>query len=271
MQRPLLADGDIRLLHGRLRHGRKLDLGLFGGLPHALHGGGVARQVDLRLLFELGDEIVDDALVKIVAAQMVVARRGQHLDHAGRDIENGHVERAAAEIIDHDLLRLLLIDAVGKGGCRRLVDDALDVQPRDLARVLRRLPLRVGEIGRDSDDGIGDGFAEEGFRVRLELLQDHRGNFLRRVFMAVDGDLVVGAHLALDGRNGAVMVRDGLPLCDLTDHALSGLGKRDDRRRRASALGVGDDNRLAALHHSHAAVGGAEINTNRSGHTEFLL
>ena len=191
---------------------------------------------------------------------MVVARRGQHLDHAGRDIENGHVERAAAEIIDHDLLRLLLIDAVGKGGCRRLVDDALDVQPRDLARVLRRLPLRVS-----------DGFAEEGFRVRLELLQDHRGNFLRRVFMAVDGDLVVGAHLALDGRNGAVMVRDGLPLCDLADHALSGLGKRDDRRRRASALGVGDDNRLAALHHSHAAVGGAEINTDRSGHTEFLL
>ena len=33
----------------RLRHGRQLDLGLFGGLAHALHGGGVARQVDLLL------------------------------------------------------------------------------------------------------------------------------------------------------------------------------------------------------------------------------
>ena len=89
--------------------------------------------------------------------------------------------------------------------------------------------------------------------------------------MAVDGDLVVGAHLALDGRNGAVMVRDGLPLCDLTDHALSGLGKRDHRRGGAVAFRVRNDNRLAALHHSHAAVGGAEINTDRSGHTEFLL
>ena len=103
MQRPLLADGDIRLLHGRLRHGRKLDLGLFGGLPHALHGGRVARQVDFRLLFELGDEIVDDALVKIVAAQMVVARRGQHLDHAVVDIQDGDIERAAAEVVNHDL------------------------------------------------------------------------------------------------------------------------------------------------------------------------
>ena len=55
-------------------------------------------------LLELGDEIVDDALVKIVAAEVVVARRGEHLDHAGGNVENGHVERAAAEIIDHDLL-----------------------------------------------------------------------------------------------------------------------------------------------------------------------
>ena len=271
VQRPLLADGDIRLLDGRLRHGRKLDLCLFRSLAHTLHGGRVARQVDLRLLFELGDEIIDDALVKIVAAQMVVARGGEHLDHAGRDIENGHVERAAAQIIDHDLLRLLFINAVGKGGRGRLVDDALDIETRDLARVLRRLPLRVGKVGRDGDDGVGDGLAQEGLRVRLELLQDHCGNLLRRVFMPVDEDLVVGAHLALDGRNGALVVRDGLPLCDLADHALSGFRKRDDGRRGAPALGVGDDNGLAALHHSRAAVGGAEINADRSGHTEFLL
>ena len=262
MQRPLLADGDIRLLHGRLRHGRKLDLGLFGGLPHALHGGGVARQVDLRLLFELGDEIVDDALVKIVAAQMVVARRGQHLDHAGRDIENGHVERAAAEIIDHDLLRLLLIDAVGKGGCRRLVDDALDVQPRDLARVLRGLTLRVGKIGRDGDNRIGDRLAEKRLGVGLELLQDHRRDLLRGIFVPVDVHLVICAHLAFDGGDGALVVRDSLPLGQTADHALAGLRERHDRRSRPPTLRVGDDDRLAALHHRDTGIGRAEIDTD---------
>ena len=202
---------------------------------------------------------------------MIVACRGKHFDHAGRDIQNGHVERTAAQIVNHDLLRLLFINAVGKGGCRRLVDDALDVEARNLARVLRRLTLCVGKIGRDSDDGVGHRFAEEGLGIRFEFLQDHRGNFLRRVFMPVDGNLVVGTHLALNGRNGAVMVCDSLPLCNLADHAFSGLGKRNDRRRCASAFGVGDDNGFAALHHRHAAVGCAEINTDCSGHTEFLL
>ncbi len=118
-------------------------------------------------LLELGDEVIDDALVKIVAAEVIVARRGQHLDDAGGDIENGHVERAAAEVVDHDLLRLLFVDAVGEGRGRRLVDDALDVQPRNLARVLRRLPLCVGKIGRDGDDGVGDGLAEDSSRHPL--------------------------------------------------------------------------------------------------------
>ncbi len=107
--------------------------------------------------------------------------------------------------------------------------------------------------------------------IRFELLQDHRGDFLRRIFMAVDGHLVVGAHLALDGSDGPVMVRDGLPLGKTADQPFAGLGKRDDRRRRPSALGVGDDDGLAALHHRHAAVGRAEVNTDRSGHLEFLL
>ena len=46
----------------------------------------------------------------------------------------------------------LLIHAVGKSGCGRLVDDTLHVQTGDLAGVLGGLTLGVVEVGRDGDD-----------------------------------------------------------------------------------------------------------------------
>ena len=204
-------------------------------------------------------------------AQTVVARRGQHLDHAVVDFQNGDIERAAAEVIDHDLLCLLLVDAVGQRGGRRLVDDTLDVQTRDLAGVLRRLTLRVGEVGGDGDDGLADGRAQIALGVALQLLQDHGADLLRGVALAVDGDLVVGAHLTLDRGDGALGVGDGLALGDLTDHTLAGLGERDHGRGGAIALCVGDNDCLAALHDGHAGIGGTQINTDNLRHNDCLL
>ncbi len=51
----------------------------------------------------------------------------------------------------------LLIHAVGQSGGGRLVDDTLDIQTGDLAGVLGRLTLRVGEVSGNGDDGLGDG------------------------------------------------------------------------------------------------------------------
>lgn len=184
VQRAVFTDRDVRQARwARLRHGRQLDLRLFGGLADALHRGGVAREVDLVFLFELLHEIIDDALVKVVAAEVVVARRGEDLDDSRRKCRGWKTSNVpAANVIDHDLLLGLFVDAVGEGGGGRLVDDALDVQPRDLARVLRGLTLRVGKIGRDGDNRIGDRLAEERLGVGLELLQDHRRD-LRGVYL----------------------------------------------------------------------------------------
>ncbi len=49
-------------------------------------------------------------------------------------------------------------------------------------------------------------FCQISLSVRLQLLQDHSGDLLRGVALAVDVHLVVGAHLTLDGE----MVRSGL-------------------------------------------------------------
>ena len=262
MQRAVFTDRDVRQLDTCLRHGRQLDLRLFGGLADALHRGGVARKVDLVFLFELLHEIIDDALVKVVAAEVVVARRGEDFDDAGGNVEDGDIERAAAKVIDHDLLLGLFVDAVGEGGGGRLVDDALDVQPRDLARVLRGLTLRVGKIGRDGDNRIGDRLAEKRLGVGLELLQDHRRDLLRGIFVPIDVHLIICAHLAFDGGDGALVVRDSLPLGQTADHALAGLRERHDRRSRPPTLRVGDDDRLAALHHRDTGIGRAEIDTD---------
>ena len=122
-----------------------------------------------------------------------------------------------------------------------------------------------------SDDGLGDGLAQIGLGVSLQLLQHHGGDLLRGVGLAVDGDLVVGAHLALDGRDGAVGIGDGLALGDLADHTLAVLGEGHDGRRGARALGIGDDDGLAAFQNGDAAVGSTQIDTDDFTHCNVLL
>src|SRR5699024_1413485 len=108
----------------------------------------------------------------------------------------------------------------------RLVDDAGDVQARDLAGLLGGLPLGVVEVGRDGDDGVADRLAEVSLGVLLQLAEDTYGDLLGGVGAVVDLLLPVGAHVALDGGDGAVHVGDGLTLGHFTGEHLSGLAER---------------------------------------------
>jgi hypothetical protein len=72
--------------------------------------------------------------------------------------------------------------------------------------------------------------------------------------------------VALDGGDGAVDVGDGLALGDLADEDLALLGEGDDRRGGAGALGVRDDGGLAALEDGDGGVGGAEVDSDDTGH-----
>src|SRR5439155_18474696 len=104
----------------------------------------------------------------------------------------------------------------------------------DLGGVDGRLPLRVVEVRRDSDDGLTNGVPEIGFRGLLEFAKNQRGNLWRRELLAVDvhfdqvvwpaGDLVwdellfrldfivPASHEALDRIDGAPRIGDRLPL-----------------------------------------------------------
>ena len=143
--------GDERQVDLRLLRGGELDLGLLGRLVETLQRHRVGAQVDALGLLELGHEPVDDRLVEVVAAEVVVTGGRLDLEHAVADLEHGHVERAAAEVEDEDRLVGLLVEAVGQRGRGRLVDDALDVEAGDLAGVLGRLALVVVEVRGDGD------------------------------------------------------------------------------------------------------------------------
>ena len=150
----------------------------------------VLAQVDPVVLLEAVDQERDDGLVPVVAAQVGVAVGGLHLENAVADFQDGDIEGAAAQVEDRDLFILLLVEAVGERGGRRLVDDSHDVEAGDLAGILRRLALRVIEIRRDGDDRLGDLFAEVGFRVGFHLWrEDEGGDLLGRKLLGLVADL----------------------------------------------------------------------------------
>src|SRR5665213_748804 len=278
-----------------LHRGAELDLRLLRRLFQALEGQPVAAQIDALLFFELVGEIIDDALVEILAAQEGVAVGGLDLEDAVADLEHGHVEGAAAEVIDRDDAVLLLLEPIGERGRGRLVDDAQHVEAGDPAGILGRLALAVVEIGWNGDDGLGDRLAEIGLGGFLHLLQDEGADLGGSVFLAAafdPGVAVVARHdlegdelhllldhrvdhapadQALDAVKGVLGVGDRLALGGLAAEALAGLGEGDLGRRRARALAVFDDLRGLAFHHGNAGIRRAEIDADNLRHSLSLL
>ena len=270
--------------HGQVLHvdggrsgRRQFLLRLLRGFLQTLQRDLVLGQVDAVLVLDLADEPVDDLLIPVVAAQVVVAVGGLHLNGGEAvvvlaDLQQGHIEGAAAEVEDQDaLVFLALLKTVGQRGRGRLVDDAQDVQACDLAGVLGGLTLGVVEVCRAGDDGIGDGLAEVRLGVPLQLHQDLRGDLLRRPLLAVDLDGPVGAHVTLHGADGAIDVGHGLTLGDLADQDLAGLTERHHGRRGARAFGVHDDGGLATFKGRDAGIRSTQINTNCTCHNVCSL
>ena len=156
----------------------ELNLGLLRRLLEALEGLLILRKVDPLILLELSQEPVDDALVEVVATEVRVAVGRLHLKDAVAKFEDRDVERAATKVVHGDLLFLLLVETVGERCCGWLVDDALYIETRNAPGILRCLSLRVVEVGRHRNHGLGDLLAEERLCIGLELLQDHRRDLL---------------------------------------------------------------------------------------------
>ena len=143
-------------------------------------------EIDAVLSFEVVGHVVDEDFVEVVAAQVRVAVRADYFEDAVRNLQNGNVERAAAEVEYDDLLVDVFVEPVSERRSRRFVDDSFDFQTGDLARVFRRLTLRVVEVRRYGNDRLIDSVAEVRLGRFLKFAQRFRGNLRGRVRFAVD-------------------------------------------------------------------------------------
>src|SRR5690606_28789747 len=116
------------------------------------------------------------------------------------------------------------------------------------------------------DDGIRHRLAQVLLGIALQLAEDAGRDLLRRVLLAVDLGGPVGAHVSLDGCDGAVDVGDRLALRGLADEGLAVLGECDDGWGGAEAFGVRDDGGFSTFKYRHHRVGGSQVDSYCSSH-----
>ena len=265
-------------LDGRLFVRRQQFLGL-ARLDHQRRGVDFGQRREAGLL---GD-VAEQALVEVVAAERGIAARGQHFEHALRQLEDRDVERAAAQVVHGEHAFLAVVEAIRDGGGRRLGQQAQHVQAGQLRGVLRRLALRVVEVGRHRDDGADQFIAQRIFRRLAQRGQDLRGDFDRRLHaghglqlhhagsvhkivgqvLGVRDVLQAAAHEALDGDDGVLRIggagRHGL----VADVGVAVREVAHDRWQQRAAVLVGQHFRDRVAHGRDEGIGGAQVDAHR--------
>ncbi len=215
---------------------------------------------------------------------MRVAIGGQHFENAVVQLENGDVERAAAQIVDRDDAVLALVQPVSERRRSGFVDQPQNFQTRDAAGVFGGLPLRIVEIRRDCDDCLGDRLAEVRLGILLQLPQyesrdlgrrestiaqlelQHRfapGRDVKRKQLELFLDIFqAAAHQPLGGIHRALGLREQQFARGISDHNITVGLDRHHARDQLVAIRAGNDHRTGEIQERSQAVGGSEVDAD---------
>ena len=290
------GSGSIHGDEGQIDFGRgaggKFDLCLFSGFFQSLQCLGIITQIHTVFLFEVVGKVIQNSAVKVVTAQVGIAVGGFYFKHTVTDFQNGDIESSSAEVIYSDDFIIFLFKPVSKRSSGGFVDDTFHIQPCDTAGIFGSLTLGIIEVGGNSNDCFCNFFAQICFSIRFEFLKDHGGDLLGGVALVADLDVSISVfafhyfvgdtgefifHLiifasdeAFDGENSVFGVGHSLTFCSLTDNTFSGFGECHYGGSGVCPFSVGDDLESAAIHYSHATVGGAQVDTDDFSHNKIL-
>mmetsp|Transcript_121575 Transcript_121575/g.344507 ORF Transcript_121575/g.344507 Transcript_121575/m.344507 type:complete len:175 (-) Transcript_121575:329-853(-) len=135
--------------------------------------------------FEVLQAKVDDAIVKIFAAEVRVTGSRLNFENPILDCQDRHIEGASAHVVNENVLLTasLLVQPIRNRSCRRLINDTQHIHARDGTSVFRRLALGVIEICWNCHHSIVHFPAQVCFRCLFHFQEDHGRNFFGVVFL----------------------------------------------------------------------------------------
>ncbi|ENO84159.1 NAD-specific glutamate dehydrogenase [Thauera aminoaromatica S2] len=228
------------------------------------------------------EDPAEQAMIEVVAAERGVAVGRQHLEHAARELEDGEVEGAPAQVVHRVDALGRVVEAVGHRGGGRFVEQAQHVEPGQARRVLGGLALGVVEVGRHGDHRADQRAAEAGLGAFAQAAQDlggdlhraldalhraqphHPGAVLEVVGHRLDvGDVLeAAAHEALDRDDGVARI-DRLRLERTQTDLDAAIGVIAHGRGQHGAAGlVGQADRDAVAHGGDERIGGPEVDAD---------
>ena len=235
--------------------------------------------VKLRELVLL-EQVTEEAVVEIIAAQRAVAAGGFHFKQAFGELQHRHVKRAAAQIVYHKRALGAVVEAVGNGSGGGLVEQAQHIEAGQARGIFGGLALGIVEISRHGNHGTGERAAQALFGACFEGAQNF-GRHVNRGFIALAGMqfnqalvvaeavgeiMVVGFEVGQGAPDQALGRADGVNRVDFLrfECIMAHFHARifaiaHHRGQRGAALLVGEANGAAAFYGCHQAVGGAQI------------
>ena len=106
-------------------------------------------EVDTITLLEFSFQTLQQQVVKVIAAELIVAVAGKHFGDVALNVEG-----AAAEVVDHGGVVGSITETVGEAGGSRLIEDPHHFQACQHSGLPGGVALGIGEIRRHGDDGF---------------------------------------------------------------------------------------------------------------------